>query len=144
MGNAIVKLVKKVKKLEGFLKRRNLVLTDLEDEEPESIDIRKKGTREERVYRQEVVSRLDFQEDDNGVKRLSDVLLVENKKDNVKERSYGSVKKTPRRQRNRSYKKKLALAEAIRLDSYKRRGGYSKIHLDGFSSQRIDRRRRVD
>ncbi|GKF42095.1 hypothetical protein Tco_0125437 [Tanacetum coccineum] len=31
MGNAIVKLVKKVKKLEGFLKRRNLVLTDSED-----------------------------------------------------------------------------------------------------------------
>ncbi|GKG18125.1 hypothetical protein Tco_0372423, partial [Tanacetum coccineum] len=36
MGNAIVKLVKKVEKLEGFLKRRNLVLTDSEDEEPES------------------------------------------------------------------------------------------------------------
>ncbi|GKD95643.1 hypothetical protein Tco_1379540, partial [Tanacetum coccineum] len=31
-----VKLVKKVKKLEGFLKRRNLVLTDSEDEEPEA------------------------------------------------------------------------------------------------------------
>ncbi|GKF04580.1 hypothetical protein Tco_0035248, partial [Tanacetum coccineum] len=35
MGNAIVKLVKKVKKLEGFIKRRNLVLTDSEEEEPE-------------------------------------------------------------------------------------------------------------
>ncbi|GKF70497.1 hypothetical protein Tco_0203554, partial [Tanacetum coccineum] len=35
MRNAIVKLVKKVKKLEGFLKRRNLVLPDSEDEEPE-------------------------------------------------------------------------------------------------------------
>ncbi|GJZ85939.1 hypothetical protein Tco_0657549 [Tanacetum coccineum] len=35
MGNAIVKLVKKVKKMEGFLKRRNLVLTDSEEEEPE-------------------------------------------------------------------------------------------------------------
>ncbi|GJR68989.1 putative ribonuclease H-like domain-containing protein [Tanacetum coccineum] len=31
-----VKLVKKVKKLEGFLKKRNLVLTDSEDEEPEA------------------------------------------------------------------------------------------------------------
>ncbi|GKC75471.1 hypothetical protein Tco_1126245, partial [Tanacetum coccineum] len=30
MGNAIVKLVKKVKKLEGFLKRRNMVLSDSE------------------------------------------------------------------------------------------------------------------
>ncbi|GJV44040.1 hypothetical protein Tco_1428576 [Tanacetum coccineum] len=35
MGNAIVKLVKKVKKLEQFVKRRNLVLTDSEEEEPE-------------------------------------------------------------------------------------------------------------
>ncbi|GKF45299.1 hypothetical protein Tco_0131851, partial [Tanacetum coccineum] len=35
MGNAIVKLVKKVKKLEGFLKRRNLVLSDSEEEELE-------------------------------------------------------------------------------------------------------------
>ncbi|GJR28320.1 hypothetical protein Tco_1104552 [Tanacetum coccineum] len=36
MGNAIVKLVKKVKKLEGFMKRRNLILTDSEEEEPEA------------------------------------------------------------------------------------------------------------
>ncbi|GJW31414.1 hypothetical protein Tco_0051446 [Tanacetum coccineum] len=36
MGNAIVKLVKKVKKMEGFLKRRNLVLSDSEEEEPEA------------------------------------------------------------------------------------------------------------
>ncbi|GKE34878.1 hypothetical protein Tco_1454200, partial [Tanacetum coccineum] len=36
MGNAIVKLVKKVKKLEGFMKKRNLVLTDSEEEEPEA------------------------------------------------------------------------------------------------------------
>ncbi|GKG33390.1 hypothetical protein Tco_0433549, partial [Tanacetum coccineum] len=35
MGQAIVKLVKKVKKLEWFLKRRNLVLSDSEEEEPE-------------------------------------------------------------------------------------------------------------
>ncbi|GKF29374.1 hypothetical protein Tco_0095716, partial [Tanacetum coccineum] len=33
MGNALVKLVKKVKKMEAFLKRRNLVLTDSEEEE---------------------------------------------------------------------------------------------------------------
>ncbi|GJU55109.1 hypothetical protein Tco_1228823 [Tanacetum coccineum] len=44
MGNAIVKLVKKVKKLEGFMKRRNLVLTDSEEEEPEA-----QGRGEEQV-----------------------------------------------------------------------------------------------
>ncbi|GJW50468.1 hypothetical protein Tco_0091819, partial [Tanacetum coccineum] len=36
MANAIVKLVKKVKKLEGILKRRNVVLSDSEKEEPEA------------------------------------------------------------------------------------------------------------
>ncbi|GJW21949.1 hypothetical protein Tco_0032571 [Tanacetum coccineum] len=35
MGKAIVKLVKKVKKLEDILKRRHVVLTDSENEEPE-------------------------------------------------------------------------------------------------------------
>ncbi|GKB28077.1 hypothetical protein Tco_0867478, partial [Tanacetum coccineum] len=35
MGNAIVKLVKKVKKMEDILKRRHVVFTDSEDEEPE-------------------------------------------------------------------------------------------------------------
>ncbi|GKF75220.1 hypothetical protein Tco_0224664, partial [Tanacetum coccineum] len=33
MGNALVKLVKKVKKLEGLLKKRNVVLSDSEEEE---------------------------------------------------------------------------------------------------------------
>ncbi|GKF35033.1 hypothetical protein Tco_0108233, partial [Tanacetum coccineum] len=36
MRNAIVKLVNKVKKMEGFLKRRKLVLSDSEEEEPEA------------------------------------------------------------------------------------------------------------
>ncbi|GJT05925.1 putative ribonuclease H-like domain-containing protein [Tanacetum coccineum] len=36
MRNAIVKLVKKVKKLEGILKRRNVVLSDSEEEEPKA------------------------------------------------------------------------------------------------------------
>ncbi|GKD67949.1 hypothetical protein Tco_1322039 [Tanacetum coccineum] len=34
IGNAIVKLVKKVKKLEGLLKKRHVVLSDSEEEEP--------------------------------------------------------------------------------------------------------------
>ncbi|GKE94104.1 hypothetical protein Tco_1578959, partial [Tanacetum coccineum] len=35
MGSAIVKLVKKLKKLEGILKRKNVVFSDSEEEEPE-------------------------------------------------------------------------------------------------------------
>ncbi|GJU81910.1 hypothetical protein Tco_1284275 [Tanacetum coccineum] len=36
MGSAIVKLVKKVKKVEGILKRRNVVLSDSKEEEPKA------------------------------------------------------------------------------------------------------------
>ncbi|GKA70674.1 hypothetical protein Tco_0776813 [Tanacetum coccineum] len=36
MGSAIVKLVKMVKKLEGIVKRRNVVLSDSKEEEPEA------------------------------------------------------------------------------------------------------------
>ncbi|GKG12925.1 hypothetical protein Tco_0349885 [Tanacetum coccineum] len=36
MGNALVKLVKKMKKLEGLLKQRHVVVSDSEEEEPEA------------------------------------------------------------------------------------------------------------
>ncbi|GJW95842.1 hypothetical protein Tco_0175514 [Tanacetum coccineum] len=61
MGSAIVKLVKKVKKLEGILKRRNVVLSDSEEEEPEAHGlllksqnqlIREEGIREGKSLRE--------------------------------------------------------------------------------------------
>ncbi|GKE88144.1 uncharacterized mitochondrial protein-like protein, partial [Tanacetum coccineum] len=100
MGNAIVKLVKKVKKLEGFLKRRNLVLTDSEDEEPER---RKESTGKK------VVSNLDFQEDNTGAEKINTTVLLVKIKDKEKGKLLCSVKKLQRRQRNKSYKKKQAL-----------------------------------
>ncbi|GKF69230.1 hypothetical protein Tco_0202287, partial [Tanacetum coccineum] len=36
MGNAIVKLVNKVKKLEGLLKKKHVVVSDSKEEEPEA------------------------------------------------------------------------------------------------------------
>ncbi|GKF30294.1 hypothetical protein Tco_0100092, partial [Tanacetum coccineum] len=91
MGNAIVKLVKKVKKMEGFLKRRNLVLTrfrgrrtrgeeQVEDISPNTLEAAKtlskvaslktrsidKGRRYKRrkeAKGMKVVSSLDFQEE---------------------------------------------------------------------------------
>ncbi|GJW40979.1 hypothetical protein Tco_0066824 [Tanacetum coccineum] len=91
MGNAIVKLVKKVKKLEGFLKRRNLVLTDSEEEEPEaqgrktaktlskvaslksrSIDKGRRYKRRKETKGKKVVSSLDFQEEvDAGAEQVN-------------------------------------------------------------------------
>ncbi|GJX28366.1 hypothetical protein Tco_0236445 [Tanacetum coccineum] len=83
MGNAIVKLVKKVKKLEGFLKRRNMVLSDSEEEEPEvtgekvkmilrfqNKDWRYKRRKEAKGKK--VVSSLDFQEEvDTGAEQVN-------------------------------------------------------------------------
>ncbi|GJU58192.1 hypothetical protein Tco_1235958 [Tanacetum coccineum] len=86
MGNAIVKLVKKVKKLEGFMKRRNLVLTDSEEEEPEvqgrksqddpldsfSPLTRKVNKKKKRDKGKKVVSSLDFQEEvDAGAEQVN-------------------------------------------------------------------------
>ncbi|GJZ99751.1 hypothetical protein Tco_0672302 [Tanacetum coccineum] len=74
MGSAIVKLVKKVKKMEGILKRRNVVLSDSEEEESEAqgrksqddplvslvqgLQEKKKETKGKKV-----VTSLDFQEE---------------------------------------------------------------------------------
>ncbi|GJR12998.1 putative ribonuclease H-like domain-containing protein [Tanacetum coccineum] len=102
MGNAIVKLVKKVKKLEGFLKRRNLVLTDSEDEEQSSR--RKSQAEPSRFFKT----------------RTGETVLLVRIKDNEKESPRLSEETPKEDQRNRSYKKKLALAEAKRLDSLQR------------------------
>ncbi|GJU61282.1 hypothetical protein Tco_1243117 [Tanacetum coccineum] len=79
MRSAIVKLVKKVKKLEGILKRRNEVLSDSEEEEPEdqgrksqddplvsllkSIDKGRRYKRRKETKGKKVVTSLDFQEE---------------------------------------------------------------------------------
>ncbi|GJX05352.1 hypothetical protein Tco_0191268 [Tanacetum coccineum] len=170
MGNAIVKLVKKVKKLEGFLKRRNLVLTDSEDEEPEAHArggtkedispntlesaklsqrclIKSRSIDKEGIYKRrketkgkKVVSSLDFQEDNTGAEKINaasievntaskvntgsielntvieqDSTAGENKGQRERKALCSVEEYSKEEQRNKSYKKKLALAEAIRF-----------------------------
>ncbi|GKD93771.1 hypothetical protein Tco_1373608, partial [Tanacetum coccineum] len=77
MGNALVKLVKKVKKLEGFLKRRNVILSDSEEEESvaqgrKSQDDPLDSLRRKETKGKKVVSSLDFQEEvDAGAKQVN-------------------------------------------------------------------------
>ncbi|GKG21592.1 hypothetical protein Tco_0384187 [Tanacetum coccineum] len=47
MGKAIMKLVKKVKKVEAVLKRRHVVLTDSEDEDAENSSKQGRNLQEE-------------------------------------------------------------------------------------------------
>ncbi|GKC45867.1 hypothetical protein Tco_1063589 [Tanacetum coccineum] len=82
MGNAILKLVKKVKKLEGFLKRRNVIFSDSEEEEPKAQGRKSqddplgrnkwKYKRRKETKRKKVVTSLDFQEEvDIGAKEVN-------------------------------------------------------------------------
>ncbi|GJZ97269.1 hypothetical protein Tco_0669722 [Tanacetum coccineum] len=77
MENAIVKLVKKVKKLEGILKQRYVVLSESEEEEPEAQGIKSilQGMRYKRrkeAKGKKVVSSLDFQEEvDTGAEQVN-------------------------------------------------------------------------
>ncbi|GJS20732.1 hypothetical protein Tco_0449364 [Tanacetum coccineum] len=86
IGSAIVKFGKKVKKLEGILKRKNVVFSDSEEEEPEdqgvgksrcsvvswvasqkpkSIDKGRRYKRRKETKGKKVVTSLDFQEEVN-------------------------------------------------------------------------------
>ncbi|GKA61294.1 hypothetical protein Tco_0760701 [Tanacetum coccineum] len=91
LGNVIVKLVKKVKKLEGILKKRNVVLSDSEEEEPEAqgrknqddplaslVPIsyiplqQKRYKRRKETKGKKVVLNLDFQEEvDTGAEQVN-------------------------------------------------------------------------
>ncbi|GJT69395.1 putative ribonuclease H-like domain-containing protein [Tanacetum coccineum] len=90
MDDLLQVLVKKVKKLEGFLKRRNMVLSDSEEEEPEaqgrksqddpldslvhglSIDKGRRYKRRKETKGKKVVSSLDFQEEvDTGAEQVN-------------------------------------------------------------------------
>ncbi|GJV87756.1 hypothetical protein Tco_1531694, partial [Tanacetum coccineum] len=147
MGNALVKLVKKVKKLEGFLKRRKMVLSDSEEEEPEAKERRykrrKERLRERRRYKRrkeakgkKVVLSLDFQEEvDTGAEGVStgstklstgseQVSTVGDKKstssDDKGQREGKApmiIEEAPKKSKEQVLQEEASLAEAIRLDN---------------------------
>ncbi|GJR08521.1 putative RNA-directed DNA polymerase [Tanacetum coccineum] len=117
--------VKKVKKLEGFLKRRNLVLTDSEDEEPEvqGRKVRRAGTRQD-----------SSKQDGRG---NAAVMKTKNKGS-----SSATVKHSKEYQRNK-LQEEASLAEAIRLDFLTREEDAEQIHLDAFTKG-LQKKKRED
>ncbi|GJT80745.1 transposase, MuDR, MULE transposase domain protein [Tanacetum coccineum] len=134
MGSAIVKLVKKVKKLEGILKRRNVVLSDSKEEEPEdqgrksqddplvslvqglpkSIDKGRRYKRRKETKGKKVVTSLDFQEEVStgyaeGVNTGS-IKAREGKAPMIIEEAFKKTKE-------QILQEEASLAEAIRLDT---------------------------
>ncbi|GKB90193.1 putative ribonuclease H-like domain-containing protein, partial [Tanacetum coccineum] len=142
MGKAIVKLVKKVKKLENILKRRNVVLTTSEDEEPED---------QERVFKDidddPLVSFVtptkpsgEAQEEEinpttlEAAKTLSKVASQRSK----------LVDKGKRYKRRKEFKgkdfediKEASLVEAIRLQNLNKEETAKQVNLDALLAKRL-------
>ncbi|GJW10991.1 hypothetical protein Tco_1576818 [Tanacetum coccineum] len=150
MGNAIVKLVKKVNKLEGFLKRRNLVLTDSEDEEPEaqgrksqddpqdssiqglvtppttksrSSDKGKEIQERKETKGRKVVSSLDFQNINAGAEKNS---TAGEDKGQREGKAPMLSEETPKKSKEQFYKKKLAYCRSKKVGYLTKRKELSK------------------
>ncbi|GJR97275.1 hypothetical protein Tco_0269449 [Tanacetum coccineum] len=159
MGNAIVKLVKKVKKLEGFLKRRNLVLSDTEEEEPEVQGRKSQDDPLDLQYKTaktlSKVASLKSRSIDKGRRYTRDRKRTKGKEGSPQawifkkevdavltvkywqKTSFRTRKRRPKNQKNKIYKRRAKLAEAIRLDSLQKEEEAKQIHLDSLLAQRI-------
>ncbi|GJQ98029.1 putative ribonuclease H-like domain-containing protein [Tanacetum coccineum] len=119
MGNAIVKLVKKVKKLEGFLKKRRVeftkTLSRVSSLKSRSKLQRKGGLQEKKRVTSKGKSSLklgNFQEDILMLKRLIllTVLLVKTKEQREGRKALCSVKELPKEDKGTDLKKEASLA----------------------------------
>ncbi|GJY01297.1 hypothetical protein Tco_0359449 [Tanacetum coccineum] len=148
LGSAIVKLVKKVKKLEGILKRRNAVFSESEEEEPEDQGRKRQddplvslvqglvtpskttvnASGEEQV---EDISRNTLE----AAKTLSRV-ASQKPKSIDKERSI-KVSTVSGKVSTVSVQEEASLAEAIRLDTLEKEEEAKQVHLDSLLAQRI-------
>ncbi|GJX84583.1 putative ribonuclease H-like domain-containing protein [Tanacetum coccineum] len=159
MGNAIVKLVKKVKKLEGFLKRRNLVLTDSEDEEPEaqgrksqadpqdsSIQGLEDNTGAEKINTAGEINAASIEVNtaskvNTGSIELNTVIEQDSTAGENKGQREGKApmlsEETPKKTKEQILQEEASLAEAIRLDSLQKEEEAEQIHLDALLAQRI-------
>ncbi|GJV49194.1 hypothetical protein Tco_1439406 [Tanacetum coccineum] len=145
-GSAIVKLVKKVKTLEGILKRRNMVLSDSEEEEPEAQGRKSQddplvslvqGLEGKRPKGKKVVTSLDFQEEvstgyaegvNTGSIKVStvsgqvstDSIKKSNPSPNKGQRERKApmiIEEAPKKTKEQILQEEASLTKAIRLDT---------------------------
>ncbi|GJY67803.1 hypothetical protein Tco_0470785 [Tanacetum coccineum] len=172
MGNALVKLVKKVKKLEGFLKRRNVVLSDSEEEEPEAQGRKINAFGEEQV---EDISpntleaaktltrvaslkpksidkgrRYKKRKETKGKKVVSSLVFQEEVDAGAKEVNTaegvntGSIKLSTVSEQEQILQEEASLTEAIRLDTLQKEEVAKQVHLDSLLAQRIAGRTKIE
>ncbi|GJZ19101.1 hypothetical protein Tco_0555691 [Tanacetum coccineum] len=143
MGSAIVKLVKKVKKLEGILKRRNVVLSDSEEEEPEAQG-RKSQDDPLVSLVQGLVTPSKTTVNASGEEQVEDIspTTLEAAKTlsrvaSQKPKSIDKGRRYKRRKETKGKKEEASLAEAIRLDTLEKEEEAKQVHLDSLLAQRI-------
>ncbi|GJT88796.1 hypothetical protein Tco_1070513 [Tanacetum coccineum] len=162
MGSAIVKLVKKVKKLEGILKRRNVVLSDSKEEEPKAQGRKSQddplvslvqglvtpskttvnASGEEQV---EDISPTTLE----AAKTLSRVASQKPKSidkgrrykaekgKSLRENSVATQLDSPKKSKEQILQEEASLAEAIRLYTLQKEEEAKQVHLDSLLAQRL-------
>ncbi|GJR25679.1 hypothetical protein Tco_1101911 [Tanacetum coccineum] len=162
MGNAIVKLVKKVKKLEGFMKRRNLVLTDSEEEEPEAqgrkseddpLDSSVQGLVTPPTTKVNTLGEEQVEEIRKEIKRRKRLKEEGSLSLDFQEEVDAGADRTTRREtllmsseddskevKRTNFREEVSLAEAIRLDTLQKKRSQRKI--DKLVKQKYGKRRK--
>ncbi|GJW26113.1 hypothetical protein Tco_0039924 [Tanacetum coccineum] len=147
MGNVIVKLVKKVKKLEGFLKRRNMVLSDSEEEEPEAQGRKSKDDPLDSSVQglvtpsyQQKYKLPGITKSEKKTTKKEDISLILLKQPKLSPRLlYKSLgqregkapmisEETPKKSKEQILQEEASLAEAIRLDSLQKEEELNKYN----------------
>ncbi|GJU11595.1 hypothetical protein Tco_1133991 [Tanacetum coccineum] len=126
IGSAIVKLVKKVKKLEGILKRRNVVLSGSKEEEPEA-----QGRKSQDDPLVSLVQ---------GLVTPSKTTVNASGEEQVEDISPNTLEaaKTSSRVASQEAQEEASIAEAIRLDTLeKEEKASTQVTLDSLLAQRI-------
>ncbi|GJX81054.1 hypothetical protein Tco_0329203 [Tanacetum coccineum] len=143
MEMKIVKLVKKVNKLEGFLKRRNLVLTDSEDEEPKA-----QGRKSQDDPQDSSIQGLITPPTTKLVKVnmvVLNLIRTGSTKRSIPSPDKGQregkapmiIEEAPKKSKEQILQEEASLAEAIRLDTLQKEEEAKQVHLDSLLAQRL-------
>ncbi|GJZ86260.1 hypothetical protein Tco_0657870 [Tanacetum coccineum] len=166
IGNAIVKLVKKVKKMEDILKRRHVVFTDSKDEEPEDqgriiqdIDddpLGSKGdfitpTKPSGEAQEEEISPIALEAAKTLSKVASQRLKLVDKDKRYKRRKeskgedistgfeeVSTETQAPKRTKKQIQQEEASLAEAIRLQTLEEEETGKQVNLDALLAKRME------
>ncbi|GJV79819.1 putative ribonuclease H-like domain-containing protein [Tanacetum coccineum] len=155
-----IALVKKVKKLEGILKRRNVVLSDSEEEEPEAqksqddplvslnkgLDVPPSKTTVMLQCRTRLKHKATLSEAAKTLLQLySGQVSTDSIKKTIPSPDKGQrerkapmiIEEAPKKTKEKILQEEASLAEAIRLDTLEKEEEAKQVHLDSLLAQRL-------